>query len=118
MFQAAQRLRMLGVLAVLSVVLGASPMLSEAKAETVKGKVVRKSTTREYPLKGAALEFCKKGNQGCTRAFTGNRGQFYVGNLAAGRYTLEVTTKNGQRFRKKVSIKRGSPTILRVIAPR
>lgn len=118
MFQAAHRLGMLGVLAVLSVALGASPMLSEAKAETVKGKVVRKSTSREHPLKGAALEFCKGGSKGCTAAFTGNRGQFYVKNLAAGSYTLKVRSRNGQRFRKKVRIKPGSPTVLRVVAPR
>lgn len=118
MFQIAHRTRMLGILAALSVVLGASPVLSEAKAETVRGKVVRNSQSGEHPLKGAALKFCKTGSQRCKGALTGNRGRFYVRDLAAGRYTLKVTSRNGQRFRKTVEIQRGSPTVLRVVAPR
>ncbi len=69
-------------------------LAAAANAATVRGKV---TYSGGKPVVGAAVTVTNASQQSSTEAYTDAQGMYYLRNVPAGRYTLNVKTSKGTR---------------------
>jgi hypothetical protein len=69
---------------------------AEAQTKTLRGQILRHTSSSTYPLRSAAVRLKTANGQRSNVVYTNEKGHFYFYNIPSGRYTLEIHVR-GQK---------------------